>query len=257
MTSPQKRLSLRRLNKGPGVEFRNFLLSSLGAADLQALMPSLSEVSLNQGQVLFEVGAPVECVYFPSSAVISVVTVMGDGRSVESSTIGRESGVGLLNAVSRQPMGSRVFAQIGGSALRMPAAAVRRRVVEAPEFSLLMLRHVHAALIQAEQFIACNALHNAEQRLARWLMMTADRTGTPSFALTQEYMAVMTGVQRTTVSALAAAFKDRGLIRYSRGHVEILDAGGLSEVACECAGVAHRQFTDLRNGIDASAMLEN
>jgi|SRR5215217_238894 len=233
------------------MEFRNFLLSSLGASDLQALMPSLTEVSLAQSQVLYEVGAPVEVVYFPSSAVTSIVTVMRDGRSVESNTIGRESGVGLLNAVSRQPMESRVFVQVAGAAFRAPAAALRRRLAESPDFTELLLRHVHAALMQAEQFIACNALHDAEQRLARWLIMTSDRTGSPRFDLTQEYMAVMTGVQRTTVSALAAAFKARGLIRYTRGHVEILDRKALVEAACECAGIAHGQFKALREEAQA------
>jgi hypothetical protein len=91
------------------------------------------------------------------------------------------------------------------------------------------MRHVHATLLQSQQFTACNVLHSADQRLARWLLMTADRTGSASFPLTQEYMAVMTGVQRTTVSTLANGFKERGLIRYSRGHIEILDEPGLHE----------------------------
>jgi CRP-like cAMP-binding protein len=213
-------------------------------------MPSMSEISLPQGRVLYEVGGPVEVVYLPSSAVASVVTVMSDGRSVETSTIGRESGVGLLNAVSRRPMESRVFVQVGGAAFRMPASALRNQVLKSADLNALLLVHVHATLVQTEQFVACNALHNAEQRLARWLIMTADRTGTPSFPLTQEYMAVMTGVQRTTVSALAATLKERGLIGYRRGQVEILDRKGLSAVACECAGIAHGQFKALRDAGD-------
>jgi CRP-like cAMP-binding protein len=112
------------------------------------------------------------------------------------------------------------------------------------------MRHVHATLLQAQQFTACNVLHPADQRLARWLLMTADRTGSASFPLTQEYMAVMTGVQRTTVSTLANGFKERGLIRYSRGKIEILDAEGLERASCECARVVRLQFNELEREAD-------
>ncbi len=227
------------------MKFRNFLLSALHEGDLNALMTDLSEVNFSQGQVLFGVGDDAEHVYFPSSAVISVVTVMEDKRSAESHTIGRESGVGLINAAGQVPIQSRVFAQVGGAALRLPATALRRRLAVSETLTSLLMRHVHASLLQAQQFTACNVLHHAEQRLARWLLMTADRTGSPSFALTQEYMAIMTGVQRTTVSTLANAFKERGLIRYSRGNVEILDDAGLQKASCECARVVRRQFEDL------------
>lgn len=209
-------------------------------------MPSLSEVSLRQGQVLFEVGASVEQVYFPSSAVISIVTVMEDGRFVETATIGRESGVALLNVFAKLPVETRIFAQVPGAAFRLPASALRSRALESPSLMLLLLRHINATTMQSQQFVACNVLHNAEQRLARWLLMTADRTGAASFPLTQEYLAVMTGVQRTTISALANTFKDAGLIRYSRGQMEILDAKRLEKKACECTRVAHRHFQALR-----------
>ncbi len=227
------------------MKFRNFLLSALDEADRQALMPDLDEVAFYAGQVLFEVGDRAENVYFPSSAVISVVTIMEDGRSAESHSIGRESGVALVNAAGDVAVQSRVFAQVGGGALSLPAAALRRRLAASQTLPGLMMRHVHASLLQAQQFTACNVLHPADQRLARWLLMTADRTGSTSFPLTQEYMAVMTGVQRTTVSTLANGFKERGLIRYTRGQVEILDGDGLRAASCECADVVHRQFVDL------------
>lgn len=228
------------------MRFRNFLLSALDEGDLRALMPDFEEVTFSQGQVLFEVGDRAEQVYFPSSAVISIVTVMEDGRSAESHTIGREGGVGLINAAGDVTLHSRVFAQVGGAALQLPASALRRRLAESATLSSHLMRHAHASLLQAQQFTACNVLHHAEQRLARWLLMTADRTGSASFALTQEYMAIMTGVQRTTVSTLANAFKERGLIRYSRGNVEILDDAGLQAASCECARVVRRQFEDLQ-----------
>lgn len=235
------------------VKFRNFLLSALGEADRLALMPDLVEVSLSPGQTLAEVGEMVETVYFPSSAVISVVTVMEDGRSVESQTIGRESGVGLINAAARTAAQSRSFAQIGGAALKLPAASLRRRLGVSSSLATQLMRHVHATLLQSQQFTACNVLHSADQRLARWLLMTADRTGSLSFPLTQEYMAIMTGVQRTTVSTLANGFRERGLIRYSRGHVEILDRENLEHASCECARVVRRQFKQLEDEAERSA----
>jgi CRP-like cAMP-binding protein len=235
------------------VKFRNFLLSALSDADRQALMPDLVEVSLAQGQVLFDVGDEADSVYFPSSAVISVVTVMEDGRSVESHTIGRESGVGLVNAAGRVPVQTRTFAQVNGGALRLSASALRRQLAASPTLTGHLMRHVHATLLQAQQFTACNVLHSADQRLARWLLMTADRTGSASFPLTQEYMAVMTGVQRTTVSALANGFKERGLIRYSRGQVEILNEAGLANASCECARVVRRQFEELEREAEAGS----
>lgn len=229
------------------MNFRNFLLSCLEESDLKALMPSLTEVSLRQGQILFEVGAAPEHLYFPSSAVLSIVTVLEDGRSVETATIGRESGVALLNAFAMLPIESRIFTQIAGAAFRLPAPALRKQLAESPDLTKLLLRHIHATGAQAQQFVACNVLHSAEQRLARWLLMTADRTGGPSFPLTQEYMAVMIGVQRTTVSTLASGFKDAGLIHYSRGHMEILDPQRLEQAACECAAIAQRRFEELRD----------
>jgi CRP-like cAMP-binding protein len=235
------------------VKFRNFLLSALHEDDRRALLPDLSEVSLHQGETVHEVGDEAHFVLFPSSAVISVVTVMEDGRSAESHTIGRESGVGLANAAGQVPVQSRAFAQIGGAAMRLPAATLRRRLSESPTLAGHLMRHVHATLLQAQQFTACNVLHAADQRLARWLLMTADRTGSASFPLTQEYMAVMTGVQRTTVSTLANGFKERGLIRYSRGQLEILDEAGLTKASCECARVVRRQFGDLEKEAESAA----
>ncbi|WGM41054.1 Crp/Fnr family transcriptional regulator [Caulobacter sp. NIBR1757] len=214
---------------------------------MEKLAPLLSEVALHRGEVVFPDGGAVNHVYFPSSAVLSVVTVMRDGRYIESNTIGREGGAGLLDAASNAVSYHRVFAQVPGSAFRLPAEAFRTQLTESPDFARLLFRHALADAAQTQQFVACNLLHSAEQRLARWLLMTADRTGSPAFSLTQEYMAVMTGVQRTTVSALASDFKERGLIRYSRGNIEITDLPGLRKTSCECAGVAHALFLSRRD----------
>lgn len=210
-------------------------------------MPHMEEVSLHQAQVIFETDELVDAIYFPGSACISIVTLMADGKAVETATVGRESAVALLDAITGQPTRARHFAQVPGSATRVPAAAFNARMHESHDLLMLTLRHARAIGVQAEQGVACNATHDVHGRLARWLLMTEDRVGAPRFPLTQEYMAVMTGVQRSTVSVMAAALKKAGVIDYSRGSVTIRDRAGLVEHACECYGVVAHQFESLRH----------
>lgn len=224
----------------------NFLLSALEPDDLAALSPSLTEVVLVVGDVIFEPGEQPDAIYFPGGACISIVTIMSDGRAVENTTVGRESAAGLMEAITDQPATARAFAQIGGSAIRAPAALFRARMLQSPPLAALTLRHVRANSVQAEQGVACNAAHDVSARLSRWLLMTHDRVGSKTFPLTQDYMAVMTGVQRSTVSLAASALKKRGVIDYSRGQVTILDRPGLLRQACECYGVISSQFEGLR-----------
>jgi CRP-like cAMP-binding protein len=229
------------------LQLLNFLLSSLSPSDIAALMPALAETSLTNGQVLFEPGDAVHSVYFPGSACLSVVTIMEDGRAVETATVGRESAVGLLDVLTDEPSHSRVFAQVAGSATRLPAPAFGALIANSPTFLKLVLRHARANVVQAEQGVACNIAHEVHGRLARWLLMTQDRVGAATFPLTQEYMSVMTGVQRSTVSVMAGALKKAGVISYSRGFVTILKRDALIAHACECYGVVGRQFEALRN----------
>ncbi len=226
----------------------NFLLSALDPADLEALSPHLEEVSLSASQVLFETGDLIDAIYFPGSACISIVTIMSDGKAVETSTVGRESGVGLLDALTQQPARNRFFAQIAGSAIRLPAVVFRHRVAESPPLLGLTLRHARATSIQAEQGVACNISHEVQGRLARWLLMTQDRVGAARFPLTQEYMAIMTGVQRSTVSVMAGALKKAGVIDYVRGQVVIRDRAALIRHACECYRVVSEEFEALHAG---------
>ena len=185
--------------------------------------------------------------FFPSNCVLSVVTHMESGQNVESSTVGPETATPLLSALAAQPVRARVFAQIGGGAIRIPAAVLRARAMESPALMTLLLRHASAIGFQAEQGVACNVLHDAPQRLARWILMTQDRTGSRVLPLTQDYMAVMTGVQRTTISAVASQLRAAGLIRYSRGNLEVVDRPGLEAYACECYRAIREEFDSLRD----------
>ena len=227
------------------VKLLNFFLSALKPDDRTAITIGMSEVALGSAQVLFEPGADVDWVYFPGSACISFVTVLSDGKAVETATVGRESVVSLIDAATGCPSRSRVFAQIGGTAMRVAASTFRARLAQSPDLLELTLLHARATSLQSEQGVACNATHAGQGRLARWLLMTQDRVGLDSFLLTQEYMAVMTGVQRSTVSALASALKKAGVIDYSRGRLTILDRPALIRHACECYAVIGRQFEAL------------
>ena len=191
-------------------------------------------MQLSAGQTLYSPGDVVQAVYFPGDAVLSVVTVMQDGRAVEAATVGNEGVVGVITALAAVPAHARTFAQIGGSIFRLPAAHLREMVAESPQLLKVLLVHVHQSIAQSEQSVACNALHSARERLARWLLLSQDRVGSAEIKLTQDYLAVMLGVQRTTVSSLAQEFKQCGAIRYSRGRILIIDRPALEDATCEC-----------------------
>lgn len=227
------------------MKFRNLLLSALSSTDLNRLFPLMQEVALRQGEIVHDAGEAVPGVYFPSSAVLSVVTVMRDGASVETATIGHEGAAGLLAGLTGMGSRNRVFAQIAGGAVRLPANGLREAAMESPALMDLILRAAQASVAEAEQSVGCNALHDATARLARWLLLTQDRTGGGDFPLTQDYMAVMVGVQRTTISAVASDLKARGLIHYTRGNVKVIDRAGLQAAACECYAAVLERYTDL------------
>jgi len=229
------------------VKLLNFYLSALSKDDASALMPSMSEVAFSSGAIIYRPGDLVDAVYFPGSACLSVITTMEDGTSVESATVGRESAIGLLDAATGSRSVSQVLAQIPGSGHLLPAAAFRARLAQSPTLLDLTLRHARAIAVQSEQGVACNVTHSVHGRLARWLLMTQDRVGSSTFPLTQEYMAVMTGVQRSTVSVMASALKKAGVINYNRGQVTIRDREALLKHACECYGVVRDQFEALRS----------
>jgi len=213
---------------------RNLVLQALGAGDSGALEPYVQSLALASGEVLYEPDYPVDWVYFPSTAVLSVVTVMLDGRTVESDTVGYESVVGVLNALGGAPAVNRTFTQIPGLAIRIAAARLRQQADRSPDLRRLLMRHAQANLAQAHQSVACNALHDLNQRLCRWLLMSQDRTADDSVQLTQQYLATMLGVQRTTVTEALGGLAGQGLIRQRRGRIDILDRRRMQAISCEC-----------------------
>ena len=191
-------------------------------------------VALASGDVLYEPDYAVDWVYFPNTAVLSVVTVMADGRTVESDTIGCESVVGVLAALGGSVSTSRTLTQIPGAAMRLSASRLRAQADVSSDLRRLLVRHSHANLAQAHQSVACNALHGVSQRLCRWLLMSQDRTAADAVELTQQYLATMVGVQRTTITQALRDLTTAQLIRQGRGRIYILDRAGMEARACEC-----------------------
>ena len=200
----------------------------------------MTEATWGPGQLLYEVAGPVEEAHFPSSAGLSIVSVMANGACVECATVGFESAAGLLPALSGGISSNRTFVQLAGSGISISAAALRRQAAASRSLFDLLLRFAQVVIAQEEQSVACNALHDIQPRLARWILQSQDRLNTRVLPLTQDDLAIMLGVQRTTVSAAASQLKEEGLIRYSRGQLEILDRPRLELRSCECYGALVR-----------------
>lgn len=212
----------------------NHFLDSLDARDLAGLEPRLERVALNRDDVLNETGQAVDFVYLPIDCILSVVVVMEDGAQIESRTIGRESGYGLLHALGSRVAYERMLVQVGGDCWRIPTAVLQIAAAASPALTRSVVQHAQATIVQSARAAACNALHPAEKRLCRWLLMTQDRLDSDVVPLTQEHLSIMLGVQRTTVTGIATQLQTRGVIRYARGRIKLRDRGALEACACEC-----------------------
>lgn len=181
-------------------------------------------------------------VIFPGTAVLSATKMLSGGEEVEVATLGYEGATSILPCLSRSQSTVRVFTQIAGSAIAAPAKELSEIAYRDPAILRLLLRSAAIATDQAEQSVACIAMHGVLKRMARWILETQDRTFSSKFSLTQEYLAVMLGVQRTTVNGAAITLKREGLITYTRGSVTVLDREGLKRRSCECYGAVSERW---------------
>jgi CRP-like cAMP-binding protein len=224
----------------------NRFLASLTPEEFGQISPHLASVELEKGRLLYDPGDTIDIVWFPHNAVISLMTLMENGSAIESATIGREGALGLMAAaVAPRQAVSRAIVQVAGRASKITAANLREAMERYPHLRLLADRHNDALYAHAAQSVACNALHSVEARFCRWLLACRDRIDTNSVSLTQEFLADMLGVQRTTVTAVAGALQARGMIRYRRGVVDILDRPSLEAIACECYRAVKRTYERL------------
>lgn len=224
----------------------NRLLAAISQREFEVLEPHLDLVSLPRGKVLFEPGDDVTTTYFPCHRTMaSLLIVTRDGREVEAATIGREGAVGGIVSEGHKPAFGRAVVQIPGDALAIPTSHLEAAKTGSRRFGDLFSRYADVLLAQIMQGVACNALHRAEERCARWLLAVHDRAGDKIIQLTHESLAEMLGVQRTTVTAVTGELQARGLIRTYRGGVEVIDRPGLERAACECYAAVEAHFREL------------
>jgi CRP-like cAMP-binding protein len=218
----------------PGVSLDNKLLAGLPRDQLDLLAPHLSTVVLAQGVVLLEAGEEFDQVYFPHSGMLSLLVVMRDGRAIETATVGREGVVGAMAGLGLYKSSVRVTVQLPMAVTKIAASQLRKAVDNSHAVRDLCIRYNEVLLLQARITAACNALHPVEARFCRWLLQSADRAESGNVPLTQEFLAEMLGVRRTSVTEVASNIQKRGAITYSRGVIHIIDRAALERQACEC-----------------------
>ena len=224
----------------PARPFKNRLLQSLDANVIERL--SLRPVTLELHHEIASLGRPIRELVFIEEGMSSMTTVFKDGSEVEVGLFGYESVVGVAALMGSKHSINRIYMQLAGRGFCSPIKAAGKEFELGGSFQQIALRYVQMQLTQATQFAGCNAKHRLRQRLARWLLLCADRAGSDKFRISHEFLAYMLGSTRPTVSVEAAAFKDSGLIKYSRGVISILDREGLEHKACECYRVVRDQL---------------
>ncbi len=212
----------------------NRILAALPCDTLTLLAQDLKRVSLPLGVVYFEPGDIIDQIYFPENGMISLLVATGDGAMVETSMIGREGAVGLQRAIGERRSFTRATVQIPGLFSTISAARFAKVASASPALRELVFRYTERLWTEAQQLVACNAIHDSLSRLCRWLSLSADRSGSDQLPMTQHILADMLGVRRTTVTLLAQELQKQGLLKYSRGKITLLDRGALAARACEC-----------------------
>jgi CRP-like cAMP-binding protein len=223
----------------------NQLLATLPAADFALLRSHLETVELVQEAVLVGAGNRVEQILFPHNGVISLVVSLASGGTVEVASVGNDSVFGASAALDGNISLTDAIVQLPGTASSLDVGVLRTVASQSIAFRTTLIRHEQALFAQAQQSAACNAMHSAESRLARWLLRMYDLAGEDKLHLTQELLAQMIGVQRNSVSTVAHALQEAGVIKYSRGNIEITNLEALKNVSCECYQAVNAQYKRL------------
>lgn len=235
-------MSADRLDPG------NLLLNAIPSHERRRVERELSERHLARDSFVYRRDGLISEVFFPTTCVLSAIALMQDGAGVEIGTIGREGLGGIQLALGVRNVPSEMLCQIEGAAFTMESGAFVACLEQLPAFKAIVYRYTQSLVNAMGQSIACNAMHAVTQRCARWLLATRDRVGSSAFYLTQEYLAYMLGVRRAGVSMAAGTLQDAGLIHYRRGHIEILDAGRLEAVSCECYRSIKAAYREVMGG---------
>ncbi len=229
----------------------NRLLAALPNADFQRIAPDLIEVSLSLGQILHEPQEKIETVYFPTEAMISLVSVMEDGSTVEVGMVGNDGMLGYPVYLGGVQSHTRAIVQSQGKALQMNAILLKNEFDQGGFFQRLLLLYTQVFLAQVTQTAACNRFHPTEERLARWLLQSQDFTGSEQLHLTQDFLSSMLGVRRASVTVAAGTLQQAGMIEYNRGKITILDRTALEGATCECYEIVRREYNRLFNFVES------
>ena len=225
--------------------YKNRVLASLPAAEMKRLRPHLSAVTLKMNRTLHDPGQTVDTVYFLEEGICSIVVSMENGSTVEVGITGRDGFVGLPAVLGTSHSPNRSFIQIPGHGFSVNATDLRDLSETSSELRLVLQRVVQGMLVQTAQTAACNRVHELEERLARWLLMCQDRVQSDHLPITQEFLAMMLGTRRTSVTVAAGMLHKAGLIAYARGQVTIQDRERLEHVACECYQIIRNEYVRL------------
>jgi CRP-like cAMP-binding protein len=223
----------------------NAILASLSAGDVSSIRPHLKAIHLPQKTVLYEAGDIIKSVYFPLSAVISLVITLETGETTEAAMVGKDGAIGIASALDGKIALSRAITQLPGDALACDPAAFKSVAMQSEHLISLVMRHEQALFAQAQQSTACMANHEIEARLCRWMLRARDLSASDDLPFTQDFLAEMLGVRRTSVTAVAHTLQTAGMIRYSRGKIHILDVEGLKDCAYECYQTVKEQYGQL------------
>ena len=226
----------------------NLLLAVLSAADAAVLTPHLKPVRLEQQTVLFDAGEEISACIFPTGAIISLVVGLSSGEMIEAAMVGRDGVVGASSALDGKISLSRAIVQLTGDAFVCDAGALKSAAMQSESLLSTLIRHEQTVYAQAQQSTACMASHHVEARLCRWLLRARDLSGSDSLAFTQEFLGEMLGVRRTSVTVVAHMLQQAGMIRYTRGKIQILNVEGLREAACECYETINAHYRALLGG---------
>jgi CRP-like cAMP-binding protein len=223
----------------------NQLLASLPHEELTALQPHMELVSLSHRQTIILPYEAIPFIYFPINSLLSLVTVMEDGSTVEAGSIGREGMAGLPVLLDADMTPMQTLAQIPGQAVRVKAEIIKEAFDKGGVLQKVFRRYIHTIIVVGSQTAACNRLHHIEARLCRWLLMSSDGVGSQEFFLTHEFLSTMLGVRRAGVSEAASQLQGKGLIRYQRGRIQILDRKSLETASCECYRLVKAEYNRL------------
>jgi CRP-like cAMP-binding protein len=229
----------------PDDPVKNRLLAALPQEEYERLRPHLEQVYFELGDVIYESGEHLDHVYFPTTAIISLLYLMEDGSSAEMGLAGNEGVVGIALFMGGGTMPNRAVVQSAGGAVRLRAKALQAEFAIGSKFQRLLLRYTQALITQISQTAVCNRLHSVEQQLSRWLLLSHDRVEADELVMTQELIADMLGVRREGVTVAAGRLQDDGAISYVRGRIQILDRRKLEAIACECYKVVKDEFDRL------------